>query len=206
MGLLLPVKLTTRATIEPSPDNGCQTKLNSSALVNMPCPDPFIVNALFAYVALPAIPTEPTSPSDQPDGSGVTVNEALLAGAPLTVTENDPEDAPAGTVAAMEVAAQLTTVAAVPLSETVLPPCVPPKLEPEMVTSVPTGPEVGDRLVMDGACAETLPEQTDRNKTPTNKAGRQLVKRINTTSEHLRESIGGWPCLQGSRIHFTQLV
>jgi hypothetical protein len=206
MGLLLPVKLTTRATIEPSPDNGCQTKLNSSALVNRPCPDPFIVNTLFADVALPANPTEPTSSSVQPDGRGVTVNEALLAGVPLTVTENDPDDAPAGTVAAMEVAAQLTTVVPVPLSETVLPPCVPPKLEPEMVTSVPTGPEVGDRLVIDGACAETLPEQIDRNKTPTNKADRHRDRRINASSEHLRQSARNWLCLHGLRIHFTQFV
>jgi hypothetical protein len=47
-GLAFPVKLTTRATIEPSPDNGCHIKFNSSALEKTPCPDPFTVNTLFA--------------------------------------------------------------------------------------------------------------------------------------------------------------
>ncbi len=121
------------------------------------------------------------------------VNDELLAGVPLTVTENDPEDAPDGTIAVIETAAQLTTVAVVPSSAIVLLPCVAPKLEPEIVTSVPTGPEVGDRLVIDGACAETLPEQIDRNKKPTNKTNRHLVRRINTPSEHLRQSTRGWP-------------
>jgi hypothetical protein len=79
------------------------------------------------------------------------VNEELLAGVPLTVTVNDPEDAPDGTIAATEVPAQLTTVAVVPSSAIVLLACVAPKLEPAIVTSVPTGPDVGERPVIDGA-------------------------------------------------------
>jgi hypothetical protein len=79
------------------------------------------------------------------------VNEALLAGVPFTVTENDPDDAPDGTTAVIEVPAQLTTAEVVPFSAIVLLPCVAPKLEPVIVTRVPTGPEVGKRLVMVGA-------------------------------------------------------
>src|SRR6201981_1069586 len=50
----------------------------------------------------------------------------------------------------MLVALQLVTVAAVPLKVTVLVPCVDPKFVPVIVTAVPTGPEVGDRLVILG--------------------------------------------------------
>ena len=42
------------------------------------------------------------------------------------------------------------TVAAVPLNVTVLEPCDPPKLVPEIVTEVPTRPEVGLRVEMFG--------------------------------------------------------
>ena len=42
-------------------------------------------------------------------------------------------------------------VAVVPLNVTVLVPCVAPKFVPVIVTDVPTGPLVGDRLVMLGA-------------------------------------------------------
>ena len=51
----------------------------------------------------------------------------------------------------MLVADQLVGVAAVPLNLTVLVPCVAPKLVPAIVTAVPTGPLVGDRLVSVGA-------------------------------------------------------
>jgi hypothetical protein len=50
----------------------------------------------------------------------------------------------------MAVVLQLVGVAAVPLNVTVLVTCVAPKLIPAMVTEVPTGPEVGDRLKMLG--------------------------------------------------------
>src|SRR5262249_58682498 len=59
--------------------------------------------------------------------------------------------APGGTGPAMRVAAQLVGVAVVPLNSTVLVPCVEPKFAPVIVTDVPTGPVVGDRLVMLGA-------------------------------------------------------
>jgi hypothetical protein len=41
-------------------------------------------------------------------------------------------------------------VAFVPLNVTVLEPCDDPKFEPEIVTPVPTGPELGLRLEMFG--------------------------------------------------------
>jgi hypothetical protein len=74
---------------------------------------------------------------------------ALLA-RPATVTTTLPLVAPLGTGARMLVVLQLVGVALVPLKLIVLVPCVDPKLVPVMVTEVPTGPEVGDRLVMLG--------------------------------------------------------
>ncbi len=50
----------------------------------------------------------------------------------------------------MLVALQLVGVAAVPLNVTVLVPCVDPKFVPVIVTAVPTGPELGDTVVMLG--------------------------------------------------------
>ena len=43
-----------------------------------------------------------------------------------------------------------------PLKATVLVPCVFPKLVPVIVTEVPSGPEVGDKLVMLGAVVVTV--------------------------------------------------
>ena len=45
---------------------------------------------------------------------------------------------------------QLVTDAVVPLKVTVLLPCDVPKFEPVIVTDVPTGPDVGERLDMVG--------------------------------------------------------
>ena len=45
---------------------------------------------------------------------------------------------------------QLVGVALTPLNVTVLEPCVEPKFAPVIVTEVPTAPEVGDRLVIEG--------------------------------------------------------
>jgi hypothetical protein len=73
-----------------------------------------------------------------------------LLATPPTVTTTFPFVAPLGTGATILVALQLVGVAAVPLNVIVLVPCVAPKLSPAMVTEVPTGPEVGDRLKMAG--------------------------------------------------------
>jgi hypothetical protein len=80
-------------------------------------------------------------------GGTVTVKLTPLLAAPATVTTTLPVVAPAGTGATMLVADQLAGVAVVPLNFTVLVPCVAPKFVPVIVTDVPTGPLVGDRLV-----------------------------------------------------------
>jgi hypothetical protein len=91
------------------------------------------------------------SPSDQPEGRAVTVNETPLLGTPLAVTTTFPAVAPEGTKTAIVVAFQLIGVARVPLKVTVFVPCVAPKFVPVIVTEVPTGPELTDKLVIVGA-------------------------------------------------------
>src|SRR5947208_14129809 len=87
-------------------------------------------------------------------GAVETVKLTPLLATPPTLTTTLPVVAPVGTGATIEVALQLIGVAAVPLKVTVLLPWVAPKFEPAMVTEVPTGPEVGDRLVMLGTVVE----------------------------------------------------
>jgi len=81
------------------------------------------------------------------------VNDTPALASPLTVTTTLPVVAPAGTGAAIEVALQLTGVAAVPLNVTVLVRWVEPKLLPAMVTDVPTAPELGDKSLMLGTAS-----------------------------------------------------
>lgn len=82
-------------------------------------------------------------------GAGiVTVKETPLLAWPLTVTTTLPVVAPFGTGTTMDVALQLVGVAAVPLNVTVLVPWLDPKVVPVIVTEVPVGPEVGDKLLM----------------------------------------------------------
>ena len=83
-------------------------------------------------------------------GGAETVKVILLLAWPPTVTTTLPVVAPLGTVAAMLVALQLVTLAAVPLKVTVLLPWLVPKFVPVIVTAVPTGPELGARAVMLG--------------------------------------------------------
>jgi hypothetical protein len=82
---------------------------------------------------------------------GVTVNGTPLLAFPLTVTTTFPVVAAVGTGATILPEAQLVGVVATPLNVTVLIPCVEPKPLPEIVTEVPTFPEVGDKLVILGA-------------------------------------------------------
>jgi hypothetical protein len=90
-------------------------------------------------------------------GTGViTVKLTLLLACPPTVTMTFPVIAPAGTGTTMLVALQLVGNAVVPLNVTVLAPCVVPKFVPVIVTDVPTGPEVGVRLVILGAGVITV--------------------------------------------------
>src|SRR5207302_1720687 len=83
----------------------------------------------------------------------VTVKFTPLLAIPPTVTTALPVVAPLGADATMLVALQLVVLAVVPLKVTVP---VVPKLAPAMVTAVPTGPEVGFRLVMAGADEVTV--------------------------------------------------
>jgi hypothetical protein len=82
-----------------------------------------------------------------------TVKFTPLVATPPTVTTTLPVVAPVGTDVAMLVALQVVAVAADPLKLTVLVPCEDPKFVPVIVTGVPTGPDVVDRLVMDGVPA-----------------------------------------------------
>src|SRR4029077_5358648 len=86
----------------------------------------------------------------------VTVKFTPVLATPPTVTTTFPVVAPAGTGATMFVAFQLVGVPAVPLNVTVLVPCVVPKFVPVIVTEMPTGPEVGFRLLMVGADEVTV--------------------------------------------------
>src|SRR5262250_2096046 len=83
----------------------------------------------------------------------VTVKDEPLLATPFTVTTTFPVVAPVGTDVAMLVAPQLVVVATVPLNVTVP---VDPKFVPVIVTAMPTGPEVGDRLVMLGVVPPPL--------------------------------------------------
>jgi hypothetical protein len=83
-------------------------------------------------------------------GGTVTVNVTPLLARPATVTTTGPVVAPLGTGTTMLVLLQLLGVAVVPLNFTVLVPWVGPKFVPVIVTDVPTGPELGERLLMLG--------------------------------------------------------
>jgi hypothetical protein len=80
---------------------------------------------------------------------GTTNMEPLLA-SPPTVTTTLPVAAPGGTGATIADALQPAGVVATPLNATLLPPCALPNDAPLIVTSVPTGPTVGERLAMLG--------------------------------------------------------
>ncbi len=80
----------------------------------------------------------------------LAANVAALLATPLAVTTTGPGPG-AGHV--IDVAPHVVGVAVQPLNVTVPVPCVEPKPVPVIVTSVPTVPEVGDRLVMIGVGA-----------------------------------------------------
>jgi len=119
--------------------------LNFTVLV--PCAAP-----KFVPLIVTGVPTNPvTGFRFVMLGTGtVTVNAAPLLATPPTVTTTLPVVAPTGTGATILVALQLVGTALVPLNLTVLGPCDAPKFVPVIVTEVPTGPEVGFRLVMLG--------------------------------------------------------
>src|SRR5262245_57101558 len=75
----------------------------------------------------------------------------------LTVTTTGPVVAPDGTGAEMLLAFQLVGEAVVPLNVTVLVPWLEPKVVPVMVTAVPIGPDVGERLSIFGLTVNVAP-------------------------------------------------
>jgi len=79
-----------------------------------------------------------------------TTKRTPLLAKPPTVTMTNPVVAPEGTGTLMKPVLQLVGAAVTPLKVTVLVPCVEPKLDPEIVTEVVTGPDVGERPVMFG--------------------------------------------------------
>src|SRR5712692_7948087 len=83
----------------------------------------------------------------------VTENWRLLLVRLFTLMVMLPVVALFGTVATTDIGLQLVAFAGVPLKLTMLDPCVCPKFVPVIVTEIPTGPEVGDRLVRTGAMA-----------------------------------------------------
>lgn len=72
---------------------------------------------------------------------------------PLIVTTTFPVVAPTGTVVVIAVCDQLIGVAATPLKVIVFPAALDLKFVPEIVTLVPTGPELGDSVEITGAGA-----------------------------------------------------
>lgn len=88
---------------------------------------------------------------------GVTVNRTRLLPTPLTITMTLPVVAPAGTGATMTVSLQLVGVTVEAPRVTALVPCVAPKLVPVIVTEVPMGPDIGERLVIHGATRKDMP-------------------------------------------------
>jgi hypothetical protein len=80
----------------------------------------------------------------------VKVAGLLLVPATFTTTETGPLGTPEGTGTTMAVAVHEVGAAGTVPNFTVLVPCVLPKLEPEIVTTAPTEPAVGERLVMVG--------------------------------------------------------
>ena len=90
-------------------------------------------------------------------GDPGTVNSRPLLASPFTVTTTLPVVAWLGTGTTIDVALQLVGVAVVPLNDTALLPWVVPKFAPEIVTGVPTAPDVGERLERIGGGLAPLP-------------------------------------------------
>jgi hypothetical protein len=90
-------------------------------------------------------------------GATVTVKLTPALARPPTVTTTLPVVAPDGTGTTMLVFDQVVGVAVVPLNVIVLVPFVAPKFVPVTVTDVPTGPLVGERLVMLGVAGTVKP-------------------------------------------------
>jgi len=120
-----------------------EVPLNVTVLV--PCVDP-----KFVPVIVTDVPTAPNVGDKLAMlGVGRTVKPTPLLATPPTVTDTLPVVAADGTIATIELPLQLTMVVAnVPLNVTVLVPCAEPKYDPLIETCDPTGPAVGERLLI----------------------------------------------------------
>jgi hypothetical protein len=145
--VVAPLGTGTTMLVTPQFVGAALVPLNVTVLV--PCVEPKVVPVIVTDV--------PTGPDvgDRLVICGVTVKLTPLLALPDTVTTTFPVLAPLGTGTTILVLLQLVGVAVVPLNFTVLVPCVDPKLFPVIVTEAPTGPLVGERLVMDGPAANS---------------------------------------------------
>lgn len=121
---------------------------------------PFKVNAAAPVKFVPATMIEvPTGPlvglNPVIVGAGVVTVKFVVdvAVPPAVVTENVPVVAPLGTIAVIWVAVFPEVVAVVPFSFTEV---APVRFVPVIVTDVPTGPLVGEKLVIVGAEAAAV--------------------------------------------------
>jgi hypothetical protein len=111
----------------------------------------------FAPLIVTLVPTGPLAGEKlEIVGGGTTVNEApLLALPPGVVTPSVPLVAPAGTVAWIAVAEVTEKLALTPLNVTAV---APLRFVPLIVTLAPTGPLVGEKLVIVGGGGTTVNE------------------------------------------------
>jgi hypothetical protein len=155
-----PTVTTTLPVVAPL---GTVTPMLLALQLSMMAAVPLNVTVLVPWLAPKLLPMIVTAVPPDPEAGdklaikGEAVKLAPLLPSPPTVTTTLPVVAPLGAVTPMLLALQLVTLAAVPLKVTVLVPWLAPKLPPVIVTAVPTGPEVGDRLVIQGATVKLTP-------------------------------------------------
>src|SRR5258708_6290371 len=128
---------------------------------------------------------------------GATVKLIPLLAAPDTVTTTFPVVAPLGTGTLILVELQLVGVPVAPLNCTVLVPWADPKFLPVIVTKAPTGPEVGDKLVILGPAAWVLIAKRDKEKIARTSIVFRLRARIRTCLRGFREKGSGFICTDG---------
>jgi hypothetical protein len=160
-----PTETTTLPVVAPM--GTLTVMLLALQVLAVPAETPLNVTVLLPWLAPkldPAIVTElPIAPEVgfrlAIAGAGiVTVKLTELLACPPTVTTTPPVVAPLGTLMVILVPLQALAVPAeTPLNVTVLLPWLLPKFEPVIVTGVPTGPDVVDRLVIAGAAVAPLP-------------------------------------------------
>jgi hypothetical protein len=157
---LLATLLTVTATLPVLAPLGTVTLMKLALQVEaVPALTPLKATVLPPWLAPRLLPVMVTTVPTSPDvghklemvGGVVTAKDMPLLATPFTVTTTFPVLAPLGTTAVTLVVLQLAAMPALtPLKVTALLPWLAPKLLPVMVTAVPTGPEVGDRLEIVG--------------------------------------------------------